>query len=239
MIIGMIFDKPAAPETANLSKRWGSAIYAAHQPFHKRHEPDMPGYRNHDSSDRRPAAGAFGPRLSEHFGLSHSDYLALSDEAPRFAVTHLMSGTSMLGRACQLPSESAFFVILHLIPAFLDIRPPGQAAVSYWCSAGSIDIVSLTTAPIILLGSPLDCLGFYIHCSFLDELTAQLGGLNHCTLRCVHGTPDPIINNIGAALMPLLKVPNQVASEFLDHIARATCLHLAQAYGSIRYNGGP
>jgi hypothetical protein len=45
---------------------------------------------------------------------------------------------------------------------------------------------------------------------------------------------DPTIEQIGLALLPLLKSPASMAPAFLDHIALATSAHLAQAYGNFQ-----
>jgi hypothetical protein len=180
--------------------------------------------------------GAFGPRLGVYFGVPCRSYLARPAQAPRFAITRLVGSTNMPNQACRIPPEPSYLVTLYLIPAWLEIGCSGQAPLGHQCSAGSIGIESLATALVVTPRGPLDCLSFYIRQRFFDELAALLGAARSHTLHCVHGTPDRILRDIGMALLPLLDKPEQVAPEFLDHIARATCLHLVHTYGNVSRN---
>lgn len=191
----------------------------------------MPRIRKRYIRDKPTAAGAFGPRLGAYFGVPSVPYLALPTEAPRFAVTRLTGGPSLAGRVCKVPPQPVYLVTLYLIPGWLEVRRSGEETVRFGYNVGSIGIDWLGAELVVMPGGPLDCLSFYIRHNFLAEQASNLSMPRGGVLECTHGTPDPILNDIGMALLPLLEAPDQVTLTFLEHMARATCLHLVHTYG--------
>jgi hypothetical protein len=198
---------------------------------------NMPSHRSPYSSDRSAGPGAYGPRLCAYMGLRGNRYLALPEDEAAFAVTRVTGRLDLMASSCEIPPERAYLVTLHLVPTYLEIGPPDGARQGYSCNAGSIGIDSLLAPLIMRARAPLDCLSFYIRYDLLDELAELPGAMRSHALRCVHGVPDPVLRDIGMALMPLLAAPERIAPEFLDHIARAACLHLMDKYGGASRSG--
>lgn len=202
------------------------------QPLNSDAISNMPRIRSPYSGSKSAGAGAYGPWLCAYMGLPGATYLALPADEPRFAVTRLTGDTDLSIPPHEIPPEPAYLVTLNLIPTFLEITPSGQSRHIYGCNAGSIGIDSLRAPLVMRACAPLDCLVFYINSTLLDELATLAGAMSGYVLHCAHDTPDPVLLDIGMALMPLLGMPERTSPEFLDHIARATCLHLLNSYGS-------
>ncbi len=171
---------------------------------------------------------AFGPRLGQHFGLSAVPFLATPEDAPHFAVTRLCA-TGHAGPGPWLRAEPACLIFLQLMPARLEIRRAGWDAERHQCGAGSIGVESLDSALSLSFRGPFDCLSFYIQRGFFDN--AVYPPDRAAKPGCHHGTRDDVVPAFGDALLPLLASPERASPVFLDHIARALCLHLVYAYG--------
>jgi hypothetical protein len=186
------------------------------------------------------STGAFGDRLGRYFGLDGAPSLTTpTPQNPQFAVTRLACTLDQLARKQTIPPEDAFILTLHLNRLHhLELWQRGRPISACTCRPGSISIVNLVDELAVYIGGPLDCLSFYIPRLLLDRLTDQAGEPRLKQLRCPPGLPDPIIEQIGAALLPLIDVPDKVAPAFLEHIALATGIHVAHAYGNFQPRPG-
>jgi hypothetical protein len=180
--------------------------------------------------------GAYGDQLGHYFGLDVVPSLvtASSSQSP-FAVTRLSCNKHQLGFKQMFPAEDAFVVTLHLLKVpHLEIWQHKQLVSARSYMPGSISIVNLLDEIVIYVGAPLDCLSFYIPRRLFDEASDNIGGSRCHGISCPPGLEDRIIEQIGAALLPLLPTPRAVAPGFLEHIALATTIHVAYTYRDIR-----
>lgn len=188
------------------------------------------------------ATGAFGDQLGRYFGLEGAPSLTTPTptlQQPRFAVTRIACNADQLGLKQEIPAEDTFVVTLYLMPLqHLEVWRRGRPISAKEYAPGSISIVNLLDELTVYVGAPLDCLSFYIPRATLDKMTEQAGEPRIERLHCRPGFVDPIIEQIGAAMLPLLDAPESVAPDFLGHIARATSIHVAHTYGNFQPNGG-
>jgi hypothetical protein len=194
--------------------------------------------------DRMDPTGAFGNQLGRYFGLEGAPSLSTSRltlaRRPAFAVTRLCCGIDQLGLKREIPPEDAFVLMLFLAGlAHVELWQRGRPIKACACPSGSISIFHLADELSVYIGGPLDCLSFYIPRELMDQMTDAAGEPRILDLRCPPGRADPTIEQIGLALLPLIETPESMAPTFLDHIAIATSVHVAQAYGNFQPGGPP
>ncbi|WP_244490143.1 AraC family transcriptional regulator [Rhizobium sp. Root483D2] len=131
-----------------------------------------------------------------------------------------------------LPPDDAFLVMLYLIDVdHCDIwsdRPPAPVK-TY--AKGSICLISLKNGSAISVRGRFEALAFHIPSAHLAELTEEAGEPQIDNLEICRGIDDQIIRNIGAALMPMFDMPDEVRDMLLPHVGLAFNAHLAHRYG--------
>jgi hypothetical protein len=184
--------------------------------------------------------GAFGDQLGRYFGLERAPSLATpTPQRPQFAVTRIVCNINQLGLKQEIPPEDTFVVTLYLMHLqHIEVWQRGRPISARECSPGSISIVNLLDELTVYIGGPLDCLSFYIPRTALDMMTEDMGPPALKQLHCTPGLVDPTLEQIGAAMLPLIDAPECVAPDFLEHIARATSIHLAHTYGDFHPQSG-
>ncbi|MNY08621.1 Transcriptional activator NphR [compost metagenome] len=86
------------------------------------------------------------------------------------------------------------------------------------------------------LNTPFDFLYFRISPDSLDQLSDDMGVARIRTLSCAPGQSDPVLAHLGNALLPALADPGRADPLFVDHLAQAVQIHMAQAYGGAASN---
>ncbi|CAB3628765.1 helix-turn-helix domain-containing protein [Achromobacter pestifer] len=122
-----------------------------------------------------------------------------------------------------------------LVRVSLDPRPRAQH------DGGSSDPLSLAPDALTIrrasdpyrleLRTPFDLLYFRVPPESLEQLSEDLGGPRIQGLSCPPGHSDPVLARLGHALLPALENPSLADPLFVDHIALAVQVHVAQAYG--------
>jgi len=187
------------------------------------------------------ASSGFGLRLARNFGLPDAPSLATpSAGQPRFAVTRIARQIEAGPLELELPREDKMLVLLFLIDLDrLEMRRMGEVASAQACARGSIGIFDLEDGASFSVEGQLDCLAFAIAHHAMRGLADRIARLHargpssrhlHCPLGCL----DPTVEQIGLAVLPLLRSPERMAPAFLDHIGLALITHLIAAYGRTR-----
>jgi hypothetical protein len=178
--------------------------------------------------------GAFGDQLGRYFGLEGAPSLTTPTPfRPRFAMTRIACSIDQRGLKGKIPPEDAFVVTLYLRNLHhLEVWQRGRPISARAYARGSISIVNLLDELSVYIGGPLDCLSFYLPRFALDKLADEAAEPRLKDLHCPAGHIDPIVEQIGAALLPLLDAPETVAPAFLDHSALAMSIHIAHTYGN-------
>jgi AraC family transcriptional regulator len=152
----------------------------------------------------------------------------------QFAVTRIICKIDRPGLTDEIPPEDAFIVTLHLGDVrHHEIWCRGRPLVARRYARGAISIVDLDDGIAFYLGDPIDTLSFYVPRSLLNDLADEDGKPRVRDLACPPGLIDPVIESIGAALLPLFDKPKQASAMLLDHLAIAVAAHLAHKFGGV------
>jgi AraC family transcriptional regulator len=144
-----------------------------------------------------------------------------------------------------IAAEDSYVIMLHLAAyrhhAFWERH--GQPIIAPSYPKDSITIVNLMDNLSANVGSPLDALSFYIPRATLDRFTAEADCARVGDLACAPASIDPVLANLGAALLPALENAAAINALFVDRVSLALQAHVVAQYGggaaqSLRRNGG-
>lgn len=187
-------------------------------------------------SQRR--VGVYGDRLAEHVRLVGVPSLSTKLlRGPLFAATRLTCRTPNHGMTVPLPAEDAYSLSLQLRDFFgHDLWLDGRPVLVQPTLRGEVTLLDLTRSPRAYLRDPFDSLHFYIPREALDALAEDLEVAAVSALQIAPGASvrDPVVAHLGAALLPALEHPESVSGLFVDHVAMALQVHLAQTYGELK-----
>jgi AraC-like DNA-binding protein len=182
-----------------------------------------------------PGQGAYGPRIAQLFHLDTAQTLTTTIlKTAKLAATRLTSGPRGIGITSPIPAEKAYLVSLQLRDLVGgEVWQGGQPAEKWSFPEGSIGIVHLEGEPVYHLPNAFDCLQFYIPEIAFDELAEDHGAPLITGFAFRSGANDPVMQQLGRALLPVLEDPLQASRLFFDHVALAVHAHLAVRYGQI------
>jgi AraC family transcriptional regulator len=181
--------------------------------------------------------GAFGLRLGRAFGLADPPTLRTLTRRNRpLAVTQIRHDAPGFGKTKPIPRESAYLIGLQLRDCpdhglLLD----GERAATQPLSVGDALIYDLRRHPVAEFPLPFHALYFYLPRATFDEVADEAGVPRIGELRYQPGVgvADPVLWNMGAALLPSFDFPERSSRLLVDHILRAACTHVAHAYGGM------
>lgn len=182
--------------------------------------------------------GAYGDRMGSALRIGPRPTLAAQVlKRAEFAVTRVTCDLPDHGFTHPIPAEDAYIVSLQLrdfekCELFID----GRAVKHQHSRAGTFTVLDLKTGPYAHLRDPFDSLHFYVPRAALDAIADDEGVSRVDSLRLAAGAPvdDPVISHLGAALLPALERPEQANRLFVEHIALALNVHLAENYADLR-----
>jgi AraC family transcriptional regulator len=180
--------------------------------------------------------GAYGSRIGRHFRVDHAPALvSMTLRKPRIAITRLRCDGPHLGMTTPIPQEKAFSILFQLRD--LDLHELWLGGRSVHVGAypnGTVSVVDLEQEPTAYMGSPFDCLHFYVPRAALNELAEDHGARRIDTLSWPRATLDPIVAGLSAGVLPALEHPSRANTLFVDYLALALHTHFAHAYGGMR-----
>ena len=178
---------------------------------------------------------AAGDRIAACFGMNRPKTLVTTPlRTARLSITYLFGKVSAEGQGVTLPAEDAYLVMLYLSDVLhCDILLDASPTFVKTYPAGSICLISLKQGAAICLRSDFAALAFHIPTSLLDEVTDEAGEpLLEGLLTC-RGIDDPVISNLGAALLPLFDSEGSAAAPYVAHVGLAFNAHIAHRYGRL------
>jgi AraC family transcriptional regulator len=177
-------------------------------------------------------------QLGEAVGVSGPPTLSTQIlQRPPFVAMRLASATRREnGMMSALPTEDAFLVILNLRS-----NPPyrlwveGREVPVAPVRAGTTVMYDLKLDPVASVSEPFDCLAFHIPRAALDAVADDAGVRRVDTLRLATGAQidDAVIRGLGSSLLPAFDQPERANRLFVEHVALALQVHIAQAYGGM------
>lgn len=172
-------------------------------------------------------------RIAACFGINAARALTIRPlREATLSVIHLDHAYVEGDKPVFLPPEDAFLVMLYLVDVdHSDIWPDRPPAPLKRYPKGSICLISLKHGAAISVRSHFEALAFHIPSAHLAELSQEAAEPRVDDLETCRGIDDQVIRNIGAALMPMFDMPDEVRDTLLPHIGLAFNAHLAHRYG--------
>ena len=179
------------------------------------------------------ARGAYGDLLGRYFEVPRAPALVmLPARATPFVATRLTCLPDQLGMKQEIPAEDAFVVTLHLAGVgHHELWVRGRPSVVRAYAPGAISIVDLRDEVASYLGTPLDALQFYVPHALVRAVAHAAGLARVSGLACAPGLVDPVVCNLGAAVLALFERRDTARSAVRQHLALAICAHLVHRFG--------
>jgi AraC family transcriptional regulator len=180
----------------------------------------------------------YGQRLGER--LRVDDAPAIVTRALRkadMAVTEIRCDDPLPGMSTSIQREDAFLVELELRDfPHREYWEDGRQAPVCDLRAGETCIHDLKRDPVALLDKPYHALFFYLPRAALNAIADDSSAPRIGDLDCgpAAGVNDATIAGLGGTILPALSHPQQANRLFVDHIALAVGIHVAQTYGGMR-----
>lgn len=178
-----------------------------------------------------------GEKIADYFGTNNARSLMTRPlRRAELSITHLRRHYEDTDRPVILPADDAFLVVLYLIDVeHRDVRPDLPPAPLKLYPKGSICLISLKQGAGIAIRGEFEALVFHIPRQHLAELADEAGEPRVDDLAICRGIEDRTVRDIGAALMPLFDMADDVMDRLLVHVALAFNAHIAQRYGRPRH----
>jgi AraC family transcriptional regulator len=176
---------------------------------------------------------AFNTSVSRRFGmLPLKTFFARAASGNPIAISRIVAPPM---RTKAPPPEAAFAVNVHLArrsaaEMWLGARPTGTVPLR----AGDVCLADLSASPSVLIQAPIDFLRIQISQRTLDDLAYDRGTRPVGGLRLALGEPDPVLHGLSSALLARFDSYGPEDRLFLDHVALALHVHIAQTYGQMR-----
>jgi AraC-like DNA-binding protein len=151
------------------------------------------------------------------------------------AVTEIQ-GAARHGTTASLPDDDAYLIQLRLRECRrCDYFAEGRHLSAVDHRAGLTMIHDLRRDPIVDLQDPFHVLHLYLPRKVLDGIADEAGAP---PIRDLHVAPsdtfeDPVTRDLLSSLRPALAKPTEASALFVDHVAHALCVHVAQRYGEM------
>jgi AraC family transcriptional regulator len=181
--------------------------------------------------------GWYGQRLAATHNLDAAPTLILkTSRKASVAVTRMRSNTGLAEASAPLPADNALAVHLQLRELRQHEVWVGQrCAHAEPYQRGAVTIIDLQQSSFAYVPSPFDALNFYVPLVTLNEYSYDEGLPRIDTVGYSFGKLDPVIENLGGALLPILNQEEQPSRLFLDQIYQALCAHLIEKYTRARF----
>lgn len=155
---------------------------------------------------------AYGCQMAKYFRLAGApSFVIRPPSKPQIAITRLASLEGLPEQTASIPREKAFVVSVHLTPAcdqgceiWVDER---YSRIATWPSGG-VGIYDLEANPRVRNRGPVDWVHFHLPRRTLDVFTDDVQLPTIESLRCQHGTVDPVLNLMTQMMLP---IPNRPA----------------------------
>lgn len=186
------------------------------------------------------AERAYGADLARKFHLDDAPVIiSRALRSSEIGVTELRGDRAPNDVTQPQRREDAYLVGLQLRDfAHHEYWEDGKQAPLCDLKAGETTFYDLKRDPVALLDKPYHSIFFYLSRNVLAVLAEEnnarpIGELNY---RPGQGIADRTILLLAEALRAAFNRPQDVSTIFVDHIASALALHVAQTYGGMRPN---
>jgi AraC family transcriptional regulator len=181
---------------------------------------------------------AYGQRLGERLRVENAPAIVTKTlRKAEIAVTEIRCDDPLPGMSTSIQREDAFLVELELRDfPHREYWEDGRQAPACDLRAGETCIHDLKRDPVAFLDKPYHALFFYLPRAALNAIADDASAPRIGDLDCgpAAGVNDATIAGLGGTILPALSHPQQANRLFVDHIAMAVGIHVAQTYGGMR-----
>jgi AraC family transcriptional regulator len=184
-----------------------------------------------------PSMGSttLGRYLSRHYGDNDGRFLQTSAGSKSdLAIYRKRSDRPEFGHVSAPALADGYLVAVSLKGDHQQRSCNGRLSETRAHAVDSLHIRNLTEDYSAYICSPFDFLFFHVTRDALDAIAQESGARRIDGLSCPPGVLDPIAASLGRALLPALNSPTEASALFVDHVALAINMHLAQTYGGLR-----
>ncbi len=156
------------------------------------------------------------------------------------AVTHVRIPNRGFGYADPNQEEDAFLVAIQLRDTSVRLWRNGSPVETSY-RAGTSTVYSARDSWLACIEEPTDAIHFAMPKTMLDELADFNGArrINELRQNPGIGTSDTTLYALGTSLLEATARPHEVNRLFIDHVTLAMQIHIADAYGGMRFSQGP
>jgi AraC-like DNA-binding protein len=188
------------------------------------------GHRQERHGDER----VYGDAVARSLGIRRVPALRTrSLGSAQIGLTRISCGATQLGMTPEIPAEDSFVMALYLTElAHHELWSRGRRTIAQGYRPDAMRIVNLEARYSALITAPHETVCVYLPRAALDGLAAEAGLGRVADLVCPPGVIDPVVANLGAALLPSFEQPAETSQLFVDQIAIALSSHLLYRYGA-------
>jgi AraC family transcriptional regulator len=137
-----------------------------------------------------------------------------------------------------IPRDDAFLMTLQLLPLpDSNIWLSGRHHRKRAMKRGSFALVNLNAETDVEINMPFDTVQMVYPRSTLNAVIEENGGrdISNLSIEGVQNVnDDPVVRNLGHALLPAFERPEQASPLFIEHVSLAMLTHIAGTYGGVR-----
>jgi len=174
-----------------------------------------------------------GQRLASQYGIDAVQSLvSRSRRGSELGVARMRYDLPHLFVLAPLPTEDAFLLSVELNSGgSRRIVRDGDSRQLGLQQEGAFHIADLSQRASAYVSSPFHSMFFHLSRATLDAFADETERPRVDRLRCDAGTLDPVIANLGRAMLPVLMHPQEASRLFVDHVALALKTHVVHVYG--------
>ncbi|MGQ0700792.1 MAG: helix-turn-helix domain-containing protein [Panacagrimonas sp.] len=180
---------------------------------------------------------SYGQQIARCYHLDDVPALSVrpQDRSP-ITYAHVQCGANR-GMTAPLPRLDTYLLVIQLgEQCSKELWLSGKALPPRPCPKGTLLCLNLELDPGAYLRSPFDSLQIVLPQAALEDLADEQGGGRVSSLNCPQGISldDPVVQQLGTALLPSIHRPKQASNLFVEHLSLALLAHLALTYGGLR-----
>jgi AraC-like DNA-binding protein len=178
----------------------------------------------------------FAQRLARQYGVDAVQSLVVASRwGSELGVARMHHEIPHLFVLAPLPAEEAFLLSVEIAAGgSRRIVRCGTSLQLGLQQEGALHIADLSERAAAYVSSPFHSMLFHMPRATIDSFAEEMGMPRVDVLRCDAGTVDPVIANLGRAMLPALMQPQDASTLFVDHVALALKAHVVHVYGGVQ-----
>lgn len=183
----------------------------------------------------------FARRLAMQYGVDAVPSLVTTSRSgSELGIAHMQHALPHLFVLDPLPAEDAFLLSVEIASGgSRRVARGGDLLQLGLQHEGAIAIDDLSDSAAAYVCSPFHSVLFHLPRETLDAFADEMALPRADQLRCDAGTVDPVLANLGRAVLPALLHPQETSTLFVDHLMLALKAHLLHTYGGVQPDAAP